>query len=69
MPELMKWFLNDNSREAKLARTVAQGVVGVAAAAVTYYAAMAPEFVAVVVCPASMAVLSPIMDYLGERMA
>lgn len=69
MQEFTKWFLNDNSREAKLARTVAQGVVGVAAAAVTYYAAIAPEFVFVVVCPAAMAVLSPIMDYLGERMA
>ena len=69
MPEALNWLLKDNSREAKLARTVVQGVVGVAAAAVTYYAAAAPEFVAVVVCPAAMAVLSPVMDYLGERLA
>ena len=69
MPDGMKWFLKDGSREAKLARTVVQGVVGVAAAAVTYYAAMAPEFVAVVVCPSCMAVLSPVMDYFGEKLA
>lgn len=69
MPEAINWLLKDNSREAKLARTVVQGVVGVAAAGVTYYSAMAPEFVAVIVCPAAMAVLSPIMDYLGEKLA
>ena len=69
MPEANNWLLKDNSREAKLARTVVQGVVGVVAAGVTYYAAMAPEFVAVVVCPAAMAVLSPVMDYLGEKLA
>ncbi|MEG0768085.1 MAG: hypothetical protein RR482_10240, partial [Clostridia bacterium] len=67
MPEAINWLLKENTREAKLARTVIQGVAGVAAAAVTYYAAMAPEFIAIVVCPAAMAVLSPIMDYLGER--
>ena len=63
----LNWFLADNSAEAKLARTVTQGVVGAVASAVAYYAAMAPEFVAVAVCPAVMAVLSPVMAYLGER--
>lgn len=67
MDKALKWFLADNSAEAKLARTIAQGVVGAAASAVTYYAGSAPEFVAVAVCPAVMAVLSPVMAYLGER--
>lgn len=63
----LNWFLADNSAEAKLARTVAQGALGAVASAITYYAAMAPEFVAVAVCPVVMAVLSPVMAYLGER--
>lgn len=63
----LRWCLADNSAEAKLARTIAQGVVGVIASAITYYQAGAPEFVAVVVCPVAMAVLSPVMAYLGDR--
>lgn len=66
MKDSLKWFLSDNSAEAKLARTCAQGVVGAVASAVTYYAAAAPEFVAVAVCPIVMAVLSPVMAYLGS---
>lgn len=67
MGKTLKWFLADNSAEAKMVRTIAQGVVGAVASAVTYYAGSAPEFVAVAICPVVMAMLSPVMAYLGER--
>ncbi|MEG0791690.1 MAG: hypothetical protein RSG23_08675 [Gordonibacter sp.] len=69
MENTLNWFLHDNGREARLARTCAQGVVGAAAAAVTYYGGIAPEWVSICVCPVVMAVLSPVMQYLGEGAA
>lgn len=66
MEKKIEWFLKDDSREARLARTCAQGVVGAVAGVVTYYSGIAPEFVSICVCPVVMAVLSPVMKYLGE---
>lgn len=61
------WLL-DNSAAAKFERTVAQGVVGVAAAALSAASGM-PEWFTGIVAPSAMAVLAPTMDALGKSLA
>lgn len=56
----------DDSAAARFERTVAQGLVGVAAGMVTYY--ITGEGAAtVVVAPLLMAFLSPIQKAIGEK--
>ena len=64
----LKWFFESNDNSARLVRTIVQGVLGVAASALAYYAASAPEWVTVIVAPLIMAVLSPIMAEIGKHL-
>lgn len=64
----IRWFFEANDTSARLLRTIVQGILGVAASAVSYYAASAPEWVAVIVAPLVMAVLSPIMGEISKTL-
>ena len=55
----------DNSAAAKLERTIAQALFGLFSAWVSSLAG-APEIVQTVICPTVMAVLTPIMAYVGS---
>ncbi len=64
---LVAWCA-DNSAAAKLERTIAQGVIGVGAAALAGVAG-APPVVQTVIVPAVMAILSPIQAAIGASLA
>ena len=66
---MLHTFLTSNEAEYRLARTIVQGVIGVIIANLDTlfgYTILTPEMRAlcVAVC---MAILSPIMAYLGEK--
>ncbi|MEY8460152.1 hypothetical protein AALA69_03360 [Eggerthellaceae bacterium 24-137] len=60
-------WLCDNSAAAKFERTVAQGVLGVVAAAISAATGM-PEWLNALVAPSVMAVLAPSMDMIGKSL-
>lgn len=60
-------WLRDGSAAAKFERTVAQGVLGVAAAAISAATGM-PEWFNALVAPSVMAVLAPSMDMIGKSL-
>lgn len=62
-----KWFFESNDNSARLFRTIVQGILGVVVSALSYYAASAPEWVAVIIVPLVMAVLSPVMAEIGKK--
>lgn len=62
----MQWFFHSNEANARLLRTIVQGVIGALIAALTYYVAFMPEWAVVVVVPVVMAILSPIMAEIGK---
>lgn len=55
----------DNSAAAKLERTIAQALFGLFSSWVSSLAG-APEIVQVVICPTIMAIMSPVMAYVGN---
>lgn len=59
------WCAEDTPA-AKFERTVAQGLIGVACAALSAVAG-APEWVQVGVVPAAMAVLAPVQAWVGGK--
>lgn len=61
-------FLTTNTPTMKLARTIAQGVIGVVIGIITVYAATLPEWFSVIVAPLVMAILSPIMAEIGNSL-
>lgn len=63
----IKWFFESNDNNARLLRTIVQGILGVVVSALSYYGAAAPEWVAVIVVPIVMAVLSPVMAEIGKK--
>ena len=65
----IRWFFESNDNNARLLRTIVQGILGVAVSALGYYGASAPEWVAVIVVPVVMAVLSPVMAEIGKKIA
>ena len=64
----IRWFFESNDTGARLLRTIVQGILGVAVSALSYYAASAPEWVAVIVAPLVMAILSPIMGEISKTL-
>lgn len=60
-------WLRDSSAAGKFERTVAQGVLGVAAAAISAATGM-PEWFNALVAPSVMAVLAPAMDMIGKSL-
>lgn len=56
----------DTSPAARLERTIAQGVIGVAASAVANIAG-APEWVTIGLAPTVMAILTPIQAEIGKH--
>lgn len=62
-------FLTDNSTEARLLRTIFQGLIGVIIANLDIILGAAPIDPAYkpIIAAACMAVLSPIMSELGKR--
>ncbi len=60
-------WLRDNSAAAKFEHTVAQGILGVTAAAISAATGM-PEWFNALVAPSVMAVLAPAMDMLGKSL-
>lgn len=67
----MNWFFESNSTGARLMRTIVQGVIGVLISYLTVIAGDAPEIVSLLIIPLVMAILSPIMGWIGglERKA
>ena len=63
----IKWFFESNDNNARLLRTIVQGILGVVVSALSYYGASAPEWIAVIVVPIGMAILSPVMAEIGKK--
>ena len=61
-----RWFNGDNSAEAKLVRTIFQGIIGVFITVAANYGGADP-YISLILCPLVMAVLSPIQAYIGTR--
>lgn len=57
----------DNSPAAKLERTIAQGIVGVAVGCLASISG-APYWVTMAAIPTTMAILSPIQAYIGNTL-
>ena len=63
--EFIEWCAKDTA-SARLQRSVAQGLVGVACAAVAYYLT-GNGVVSVIVTPSVMALLAPIQKAIGNK--
>lgn len=65
----MEWFFNSNSLNARLLRTIVQGVLGVLVASIDVfmgYTALSVEM-RPIVAALVMAILSPIMAEIGKK--
>lgn len=63
--KFIEWCADD-SPAARLERTIAQGVIGVAVGALSGIAG-APEWVSAVIIPVTMAILAPIQASIGSK--
>lgn len=63
----MNWFFESNTPAARVMRTIVQGVIGAVIAWLTVISGQVPEIVSMLVIPVTMAVLSPIMGWIGEK--
>lgn len=63
----MKWLLESNDTSARLWRTILQGVIAVVISWLLTISTTAPEIVSLLVVPVIMAILSPIMAFIGEK--
>ena len=63
--KFIEWCADD-SPAARLERTIAQGVIGVAVGVLTGVAG-APEWVSTLVIPVTMAILAPIQASIGSK--
>lgn len=61
----MTWFFESNSPAARVMRTIVQGVIGVIISYLSIVAVNAPEIVSLLIIPIVMAILSPIMGWIG----
>lgn len=61
----MEWLLTSNSANARVLRTVIQGIIAVIPSILNYYAPFMPDWFSVILVPAIMCILSPVMAELG----
>ena len=65
----MEWLLTSNTTYARLARTIASGILSLVPGIINYYLPYMPEWVGIVLAPVLMCVLSPCMAELGKAVA
>lgn len=65
----MEWFLTSNSASARVARTIAQGILALVPGVINFYLPYMPEWVGIIAAPIIMAILAPIMAELGKAVA
>ena len=64
----MNWLLTSNSANARVLRTIIQGIIGLIPAICNYYADFMPDWFGVILIPVIMCVLSPIMAEIGTSL-
>lgn len=65
----MEWLLTANTWNARLMRTILQGILALIPGIINYYLPYMPEWCGIVVAPVIMCILSPFMAELGKVIA
>lgn len=65
----METLLTSNTWNARLMRTMAQGILALVPGILNYYLPYMPEWCGIVAVPVIMCILSPIMAELGKAIA
>lgn len=62
----MEWLLTSNTWNARLTRTIVQGILALVPGIINYYLPYMPEWCAIIAAPVLMCILSPIMAEIGR---
>lgn len=62
----MEWLLTNNTWNARLMRTIIQGILALVPGIINFYLPYMPEWCGIIVAPVIMCILSPIMAEIGR---